>query len=370
MFTSETHGIVLEGDRISVTEDRGRTWKPAAKCEARVVIQGLTRTASCELVRLQMLTATVGYAVASSFAAPTTLFLLKTADGGRSWAASGSEMGGQAQDAAFIDERTGYVVANGEQMYRTEDGGQTWTGMAAAPGRRLQFADPEVGWSVLYKKVTFTTDGGGHWNSREYSFPVSANAFSMPRRDRAYVVGDHGMIYRYRVVPDDFSAAGMMAAPLLSGIASPLDVAVQTLAGATQRVAGDAGVQPLSFTADSTGVPDAGATPPPSSGADGFTQDVGAAETQLNTVATELPQFTAKYRSLNLLLAGLTVTAQMPARIAELKQLVQALKRRDAPSATATVQDLQNKVMGLWQMIRMAYQKRGAPAAGTFSQSQ
>jgi hypothetical protein len=32
-------------------------------------------------------------------------------------------------------------------------------------------------------------------------------------RDRGYAVGGHGMVYRYRVVPVDYAAKGMIAAP-------------------------------------------------------------------------------------------------------------------------------------------------------------
>ena len=37
-------------------------------------------------------------------------------------------------------------------------------------------------------------------------FSYGVEAFSLPTRDRGYVVGDHGMIYRYRIVPIDYKA--------------------------------------------------------------------------------------------------------------------------------------------------------------------
>lgn len=138
------------------------------------------------------------------------------------------------------------------QLYKTIDGGSTWTGMAASPGKRIQFADPEVGWAVNYRKVSFTTDGGNHWNSREYPFPAMTWAFSLPRRDRGYVVGEHGMIYRYRIVPSEYVAKGMIPAPLLSGIDSPLETQVQQLAAQVQQLAKDAGVPPMDFTQDAS----------------------------------------------------------------------------------------------------------------------
>jgi photosystem II stability/assembly factor-like uncharacterized protein len=84
------------------------------------------------------------------------------------------ELTGYPEDAFSIDENTGYVrvgAADTGQVYKTTDGGKSWTGLATSPGNRMQCADPEVGWALRYRKVSFTTDGGNQWNSREYPFP-------------------------------------------------------------------------------------------------------------------------------------------------------------------------------------------------------
>jgi photosystem II stability/assembly factor-like uncharacterized protein len=430
MFTSETHGVQASRDVIRMTEDGGRSWKPVFNCALKVQVNGLFRNINCQFQRLQFVTPSVAYVVAKSLDAPKNLFLAKSTDGGASWAMTTQELTGGSEDEFFFDENTGYIRAgfpDSGQIYKTADGGQTWTGMAASPGRRLQFADPEVGWSLLYNKVSFTTDSGDHWNSRQYAFPAQGRTFSLPRRDRGYVVGDHGMIYRYRIVPDEYVSKGMLPAPLLSGINSPLDVYVQKLAVATQRIASDAGVQPMSFmqdvggggsspgvstasasyaettamagnsaaspnaaTAGSAAVTDstttamgAPATSPNAatatfshSGAPagalnaGFSQDVGSAEASFNTISKEVPNFTSKYRNLNLLLAGFAMSSQMPNQITGLKQSFQSLKNTHDPQAmTAAVSDMQTKVMGLFQMVRMAFQKKGAPPASSFQQS-
>ena len=44
----------------------------------------------------------------------------------------------------------------------------------------------------------------------------------MPRRDRIYIVGDQGMIYRYRVVPVSYAANGILDAPLMPGYGGPI----------------------------------------------------------------------------------------------------------------------------------------------------
>ncbi len=253
MFTSETSGVSLSGNVIEVTRDGGRTWQQVFPCAAKIQVNGLWQNVGCQWQRLQFVTPTVAYAVARSLSPSPFLFFAKTTDGGASWGMVAQELTGDGEDAFFLDERTGYVRAGGPdtgQVYKTIDGGSTWTGMAASPGKRIQFADPEVGWAVNYRKVSFTTDGGNHWNSREYPFPAMTWAFSLPRRDRGYVVGEHGMIYRYRIVPAEYVAKGMIPAPLLSGIDSPLEAQVQQLATQVQQLAKDAGVPPMDFTQD------------------------------------------------------------------------------------------------------------------------
>jgi photosystem II stability/assembly factor-like uncharacterized protein len=256
MFTSEKTGVSLSKDVIKVTADGGRTWKPVFPCAAKIQVNGLWQNVACEWRRLQFLTPSVAYAVAKSYDAPTELFLAETADGGATWSMVTQELTGYPEDAFFVDANTGYVRVGSPdtgQVYKTTDGGQTWTGMAASPGRRMQFADPEVGWALLYRKVSFTTDGGNRWNSREYAFPAPGSAFSLPRRDRGYVVGEHGMIYRYRIVPVEYTAKGMIPAPLLSGMDPLLEKEVQQLASQVQQLAKDTGIPPMDFTQDTTG---------------------------------------------------------------------------------------------------------------------
>jgi hypothetical protein len=80
---------------------------------------------------------------------------------------------------------------------------------------KLKFADNEVAWCMLGQTWAYTVDGGKHWTSRSFHFPAPVTAFSPPARDYGYVVGEHGMIYRYRIVPIDYTSKGMMEAPMM-----------------------------------------------------------------------------------------------------------------------------------------------------------
>ena len=146
-------------------------------------------------------------------------FVFKTTDGGGNWKPSsipGTE--GAANAIFFTDPKVGYVrtgYPDSGRLHQTTNGGESWTGIGASPGGTMQFVDPEVGWSFQYNRLSFTTNGGTRWSSRTFAFPTSAHAFSFPSRRRAYVIGDHGMIYRYSVVPFEYSAKGMIEAPMM-----------------------------------------------------------------------------------------------------------------------------------------------------------
>jgi len=364
MFTSEQNGVGVGGDQINRTTDGGRTWKPMARCQANVQVQGLERNVRCEWVRIRFITPSLGYALGFSRdeGVRNTIFLSKTTDGGATWTMNTGQATEYTQDGFFIDENTGYVrvgAADTGQIFKTTDGGKTWTGMAASPGRRILFADPEVGWSFHYNKVSFTTDGGSHWNSRQYPFPATVLNFSLPRRDRGYIVGDHGMIYRYRMVPFNYSSAGMIAAPLLSGINSPLDKQAEKLFEQVRVLARAAGVPPPlpGGDAEDEDEDEDKVKAPPASG--GFEQEVNQTEATFAQVSSEAPGFISKYRNLNLLVTGAVMVQQIPDEISELKQSLASLKGIKNPKdAAATLAGVQSQASDLKQAVRTAFQKK------------
>jgi hypothetical protein len=70
---------------------------------------------------------------------------------------------------------------------------------------------------IYDRKMTYTANGGKSWLARDIAFPAMVAASSLPASDRGYAVGEHGMVYRYRVVPVDYTSKGMIAAPALAG---------------------------------------------------------------------------------------------------------------------------------------------------------
>ena len=181
-------------------------------------MQGLTREVGCSPSKLAFPSANVGYAVTEGVG-PNGTVVIKTEDGGATWTAQLVLPGEDAREGAltFIDEKTG-ILRSGAKMFRSTDGGQTWTGAIGEIGGKphVKFADGDVGWCHhAYQTMLYTTDGGRKWTARKIAFPASVKAFTFAGKDNGYVVGEHGMVYRYHVVPIDYVAKGMLDAPMM-----------------------------------------------------------------------------------------------------------------------------------------------------------
>jgi photosystem II stability/assembly factor-like uncharacterized protein len=223
-FTSAGVGFQIRdagtivGD-IAQSRDSGKTWKSVLpKCAAKMEIQGLTQQVGCQLKSLHFPSPTVGYAIGTGSKA---LFVEKTADGGQTWQVfvspdvTSDDAGYFRQEVFFTSVNTGFVTMQDGKILATTDGGQNWHGVVGSARGRIKFADPEVGWSFNGNKLTYTLNGGKTWSSRDLRFPTDVVAFSFPSRQRAYVVGQHGMIYRYRIVPIDYAGKNIIDAPMM-----------------------------------------------------------------------------------------------------------------------------------------------------------
>lgn len=233
-FTSGTHGVYAQGGRIAMTNDGGQHWQNVAACSVDADVNGLTQRVQCDFTALHFPTASVGYAV-SKGGMSTAFALFKTTDGGATWRGAAIAADKDAQDVAFIDANTGYVrtgYPDTGRLFRTTDGGRTFASAAGAPGDRIKFADASVGWAFHYGKLGYTTTGGDRWTSRSFTFPATVYAFSLPGRNYGYVAGDHGMVYRYHIVPVEYSVPRMIDAPAMPGYERPGESKTQKPAAA------------------------------------------------------------------------------------------------------------------------------------------
>jgi photosystem II stability/assembly factor-like uncharacterized protein len=215
VFVSPERGFTVDGERLTMTTDGGVSWKPQYECRAKVEVNGLPHEDTCNFQAAAFPTPTIGYAVTSEISDKSSV-VFKTTDAGETWKIASfiPQSSGLQNSFGFMDENTGFVCTYQGKMLGTYDGGKTWHGVPTAlPGAaRIEFANP-TGWTIRGKMWAYTTDGGKRWLSREMPFPSGVDAFSLPRSDRGYVVGNHGMVYRYRVVPADYTVPHSINAP-------------------------------------------------------------------------------------------------------------------------------------------------------------
>lgn len=397
-MTSPTEGVAEASPGIGVnpstlyrTRDGGKTWKPVAPCKVKAQMQGLTREITCAIYRIQFVSPTVGWVIGHQQCAgscdPPPIFG-KTEDGGETWTffvrGEDPEVWGNA-DFFFTGENTGVVLLSSfpkGRLARTTDGGETWTGLIATVSysAQIQFADPEVGWVLERGKLTFTTDGGARWNSRAIEFPTDYRDFSFPRRDRAYVVGRHGMVMRYDVVPAQAPVkAGMIVGPAMPAFASPLDdqtteatVVLKELSTAVQQMPDSAGAAPPPpFVIDSSAPPPSPEETVAQQASPIVTSCCGKPLNRLNVligaIAKSLPSFLAKYKNTNLLVAGLRMLVELPGRFGELRTALKAFKQAtDKQSAETALAAIGSAIQGLNQTAQVAFQQELPPPGQDF----
>jgi hypothetical protein len=247
-FTSPNDGFEsfgpYSGSTIAATHDGGRSWKNVFQCETSLQVNGLTRNVGCMINDLNFPTPRIGYGVGGSFNDGFTL-VAKSEDGGATWRVifASTELA-PATGVVFQDENHGVVRLKGGGAIFSADGGRTWQGATGSLPGNPRFADPRVGLSCYSYTCSFTVDGGLHWVSQSLALPASIEEFSAPRRDRAYVVGGHGMIYHYRIVPAQYTAKGIVDAPLVPAYGGPLRGHLDQMrnqVGALQAKLGSAG---------------------------------------------------------------------------------------------------------------------------------
>jgi len=379
VFLSPTDGFAVAGQtqylhephNIFRTGDGGRTWEPGPVCEVKAVVEGLTKQLGCYLVRFHFPSRSVGYAIAEATCMGTCgpPIMAKTEDGGETWrffVGPGDMKVAALTDLFFTDEQTGFVTSSEKKLYATADGGNTWKGVVATPGEWLRFADPETGWSFGREHLAFSTNGGGRWSSRPHRFPAPVRGLSFPRRDRAYVVGDHGMIMRYRVVgAAEKAATGAVAAPAMAPYATPLE------GEAAEVVALLESVQPEESGSPADGAPSGEATVVETeASSEVFLGPAIAApklkkiDLLLTALGTTVPSFLDQFANLNLLAARLRSAGDLPGRLAELRSALSAVKKAsDKAGADAALAQAFTAAQQLHAAASVATQKQLPPAS-------
>jgi len=376
-FVSPRVGVEATSRKdILHTDDAGKTWKPAMKCALTMDVGGLSRNAECFIEAFHFPTPNVGYAIGPFSGGIKGVAVAKTDNGGQSWnlwTVLPDESGHEGH-IFFTDEQNGVACLIGGHFFATSDGGKTWHGIAGADcgGKpAVRFADPEVGWTVA-DKWNYTSDGGKHWSSRAIRFPGGVNAFSLPRRDRGYVVGDHGEVFRYRVVPVSYSAPNTIDAPVVGTVNSPLDTQVdqlvtetQSLVGANGAGVGSSGGGSAAGGSSATGGSSAAAASNSSgAGPRAGGNTLSKIQALLDAVGASMPQFLSRYRNLNLVFEGAKTSASLPGWFQTVKQGFATFRTAsDKNAAAGALAQIMSAADSLKTETRLAFQKTPASHA-------
>jgi hypothetical protein len=102
------------------------------------------------------------------------------------------------------------------QTFWTADGGSTWTGSTSPPAWRSYYASGQgkiiVGVNQNGRQAGYSFNGGRNFSSRAMGLPANVRDVTFPDATHGYLVGQHGMVYRYRIVPTAYTSPGMIGA--------------------------------------------------------------------------------------------------------------------------------------------------------------
>jgi photosystem II stability/assembly factor-like uncharacterized protein len=149
----DTGWVGGRGGLILKTTDGGATWSPQTS--------GTTR----QIRAIQFLDHDLGWAVGGGGV------ILKTTDGGESWQPQTSNTTGYLMSVCFVDPQHGWIAGDdGSQSatLKTINGGEDWQIVIPSPSTlgfgSIHFVDENVGWVVGYDAMIFKTfDGGDSW---------------------------------------------------------------------------------------------------------------------------------------------------------------------------------------------------------------
>ena len=354
-FLTPQRGFATAGASSSTlfaTDSGGRQWRKVFDCAAQVQIEGLTHNLACYITEMVFPTPRVGYAMGGGYNGGFSV-VFKTEDGGNNWkvAFATSDID-TISGGAFTSESRGVVMTRDNKVFVTEDGGQSWRGVPATLDKALEtggmrFADPSVGWACSGRSCAVSTDAGLTWSSRALSLPAPLQAFSAPRRDRVFLIGNHGMAYRYRIVPADYTAKNIHAAPLVPGYGAEL---ARPVAGMQAKVRD---LQAKTASGNDGLVKEAS-----------FAQALAAIESDAGTIAQVAPAFAERYRNLNVLHIGASMLDDLKGQASGIQSGVAALKGAgDLNAASAALQELLGRLEAASSAIDTGFQHLAASAA-------
>ena len=162
-FFPDLSGIGAGDSAFLATNDAGETWSIlstyAGFCPGEFALQ---------VTALSFADPSQGW-FEGTCASQAHAVLYHTNDGGKSW----SNLPGkglpddQGVALSFLDANLGYLVTHGGYLFRTQDGGQSFTPVDDTPvhTRSLHFFTPAGGWETRGTQLFASNDGGKTWQA-------------------------------------------------------------------------------------------------------------------------------------------------------------------------------------------------------------
>jgi photosystem II stability/assembly factor-like uncharacterized protein len=196
---SQIGWAVGEAGAVLKTTDAGETWV--------TLVSGISRN----LNDVWFLDANNGFAISStiSVSGQNQSIIYRTTDGGTTWSnlpianSTTNPPGASVRNMnamTFTDANNGYIVGANNELITTSDGGVTWNRRQAIPTpvrilNSIDFADANTGWIVgSLGQILKTTNAGLNWVQQTSGVTAALNHVSFPSLTHGWAVGANGTI--------------------------------------------------------------------------------------------------------------------------------------------------------------------------------
>lgn len=104
------------------------------------------------------------------------------------------------RNSCFIDKNNGWLLIDGNQIFRTINGGEKWDRINTLPYFLdvIKFVDPLNGWGTGDNIIAHTKDGGNSWTVQFES--INTNETFQQFRDVFFTDKNHGWVVGYAVI--------------------------------------------------------------------------------------------------------------------------------------------------------------------------
>jgi photosystem II stability/assembly factor-like uncharacterized protein/tetratricopeptide (TPR) repeat protein len=177
---------VITGSRIYHTDDGGLTWGNYSE---------LSKQEEFSAVHHTFLDDSAGVVIGNHQTEGT---ILRTSDGGKTWAEISRFPGTELRSLAFSDDQTGYITGTGGTLLISGDAGHSWSEMSVdteADLNAIHFSDPGCGWiagenGTLYRLCDSNVPGITYYKNRYPAVQISDEAEVMELIERIGLYGN------------------------------------------------------------------------------------------------------------------------------------------------------------------------------------